>query len=445
VILAKLNMGFGKLWGARVLALAAVASPVAALHAGDWPTFRGPDRTGVSGERNLLDSWGKQGPPLLWTAKGAGSGYASPAVADGRIYTLGDAPSTAGNEQEYLTCFSASDGQLLWQLEAGPSWNEHGKPDWNGARSTPTVDGERVYVITPFGKLICATTENGAVVWQRDLMEELGGSKKISKDGKKDSWGYSESPLIDGKQLLCTPGGPTATVVSLDKMTGELLWKCVREGDVGAGHSSIVISEVSGRKVYVQNTGGGPMGFTADGTLLWTYDMEPPTAFIPSPVIKDDYVFAVAGYGLGGALLQQIPGPGSSVSIKEIYGPQSNLANKHGGVILVGDRLYFDKEDRGLFQSADLMTGQLAWQEQRSKVGSGSASAVVADGKIYIRYANGAVVLANLSGNQLEEISSFTTRGSDDSTNPSWAHPVIANGQLLLREGDAILCYDISK
>ena len=420
-----------------ITACASISLPALRSHADDWPTFRGADRTSVSSETNLLDQWGSEGPELLWKAEGAGRGYASPAVSEGRLYTLGDGLSTApsGDTDEYLTCFSAKDGRPLWKTKTGPAWTQ-GKLSWQGSRGTPTVDGEHVYVLTPHGQLICAKTQDGAIVWQINLKEDLGGTKA-------DSWGYSESPLVDGDKLLCTPGGPKATLVALQKSTGKVIWKCVRPDDVGAGHSSIVISHVGGQKVYVQNTGGGPMGISEDGELLWDYDITPPTAYIPTPIIQDNYVFTVAGYGTGGALLQQVPAANGKVSIKEIYGPKTALGNKHGGVILVDQRLYGGAEDRNIIYCADLKSGEILWQKRGS--GANSISLIAADGKLFVRFQNGTMALAPLDPQGYAETSSFTTPGSGASDSPSWAHPVIANGQLLLREGDTILCYQISK
>lgn len=406
------------------------------VSAEDWPTFRGAERSAVSGETGLLDSWPESGPQLLWTATGAGRGYASPAVADGRIYTLGDGPSTAGDDGEYLSCFSAENGKQLWISKTGPAWNE-GRSAWQGSRSTPTVDGSRVYVVTPYGKLVCVNSGNGKLIWERDLKEQFGGQKK-------DGWGYSESPLVDGNKLICTPGGPKATVAALDKTTGETIWQCSRADDVGAGHSSAVISHVAGRKIYVQNTGGGPLGIDAEtGEMLWDYDMNPPTAFIPTPVIHGDYVFTVAGYKLGGALLQQVAKPDGGVTIKEIYGPNTELANKHGGVILIDGKLYGGIEDSNALYCADLMTGEILWKSRGS--GSKSISIVAADGKLFLRFENGTIALANVNPGEFKEISSFEAPGSGDSTQPSWAHPVISDGKLLIREGDSILCYDVEE
>ncbi|MBX3421383.1 MAG: PQQ-like beta-propeller repeat protein [Pirellulaceae bacterium] len=403
----------------------------------DWPTFRGSNRTAVAGDSGLLNQWDASGPRLLWTAKGAGSGYSSAAVAAGRVYTLGDAPSTAADEDEYLTCYDLSSGKQLWMTKTGPAWNGHpSQPTWNGARSTPTIDGDHVYVLNPNGMLHCVSI-HGQPIWNKSLPDDLSGKKH-------DGWGYGESPLIDGNLLICTPGGEKATVVALDKVSGEVVWTCARPNDVGAGHSSVVTSNVGGRKVYVQNTGGGPLGIdAATGALLWSYDVPPPVAFIPSPVIKDDLVFTVAGYGTGGALLRQVPGDGGRVTIKEVYGLNKDLDNKHGGVILVGNHLYAGCSDRSQIYCAELETGKIVWRGRGS--GSGSTSVIAADGKLFIRYQNGKVGLAPVSTESFDEVSSFQTPGSGDGKPPSWAHPVIAHGKLLLRENDTILCYDIKR
>jgi outer membrane protein assembly factor BamB len=287
------------------------------------------------------------------------------------------------------------------------------------------------------GLLVCLSASDGKIVWQKSLKDEFEGKKK-------DSWGYGESPLVDGPLVVCTPGGTKATVVALDKVTGEVRWSCSRPDDVGAGHSSIVISYVGGRKVYVQNTGGGPMGIDAKtGELLWDYDIPAPTAFIPSPVIKDDYVLTVAGYNTGGALLQQVAGADGKISVKEVYGLKKTLDNKHGGVIVVGDNIYGGVGDNNQVYCADLLSGEQKWRERGS--GANSTSVIAADGKLFVRYANGVVAMAKLDPSGFKEISYFKTPGSGDGNAPSWAHPVIANGKLLLREADSILCYEIKR
>jgi outer membrane protein assembly factor BamB len=398
-----------------------------------WPSFRGPGRTAVAPDRGLLTEWPKEGPKLLWEASGAGRGYSSLAIVDGRIYTLGDAPSTADDKDEYLLCFDQNNGKQLWKSKTGPAWSE-GKPPWHSSRSTPSVDGGYVYVLTAYGELVCCTTD-GKEVWRKNLKQDFGGHKA-------DGWGYSESVLVDGDKVICTPGGEKNTMVALNKKTGELIWSASRPGDRGAGHASIVPSEVGGTRVYVQTTGSGAMGVRAkDGKLLWTYDIDKTTAVAPSPIIRGDLVFFTAGYGRGGALLKQIPGADGTVTVEEIYPIKKELANKHGGVVLVGDYLYGDSDDRGNPFCAEFMTGKVVWHGRGS--GRNSASVIAADGHLYFRYADGVMTLVDANPDKFKEVGAFEIPESGE--RPSWSHPVILDGKLYLREGDKLLCYDLRK
>lgn len=205
-----------------VAILCLLVSAQASGQQANWPTFRGAERTGVSPETGLLADWPSQGPKLVWEAEGCGRGYASVAVDDNRLYTLGDGLSSESNKDEYMSCFDRETGKRIWRTKTGPAWNQ-GPDNWQSSRSTPTVDGDRVYVITPFGKLICLHTD-GKELWKIDLKKEFQGKKA-------DSWGYSESVLIDGDHLICTPGGTENTMVALDKKTGKLKWSTVRDGD----------------------------------------------------------------------------------------------------------------------------------------------------------------------------------------------------------------------
>ena len=402
------------------------------LHAqNDWATFRGPDRTGVSPSTGLMDSWPKDGPKLLWTTEGAGQGYASVSIADGKVYTLGDG-LTENDSKEYLTCFDQSSGEFLWKFRTGNPWTE-GKESWQSSRSTPTIDEDRVYVITPSGTLWCVNTD-GKKQWQVDLKKKFGGKKA-------EMWGYSESVLIDGDHLICTPGGEKNTMVALDKMTGKKVWSTSREGDRGAGHASIVISNVGDKKVYVQTTGSGAMGVGAsDGKLHWTYDIDKTTAVIPTPIVRDDLVFFSAGYGRGGALLRQVA-DGDDVTAKEIYPLNTKLNNKHGGIVLVGDYLYGDTNDKGTPFCADLMTGEVKWKSRGS--GRKSACVTAADGHLFFLYADATMTMVKADPESFEEVGSFKVPGDTD--RPSWAHPVIADGKLYLRQGTNIHCYSLTE
>jgi len=375
---------------------------------------------------------------MIWETKGAGRGYSSMAVAGGRLYTMGDGLSTVDDKDEYAQCFDAGTGKSLWKTKLGAHYEYRGQENWESSRSTPTVDGDHVYYLTPLGVLACLNTADGKKLWSKDLKADFGG-------GKGDGWGYSESPLVDGDRLLCTPGKGKNTMVALNKSTGEKVWSAVVGDDAGAGHASIVIADVGGIRVYVQTTASYVFGVRAeDGKVLWTYPMgkeKRVTAVIPTPIIHGDMVFAVAGYNKGAALLRQVKGPDNSVKVEEVYGYNRAMANKHGGVVLIGDYVYGDKEDSGVLWCAKLSTGEL--QKGWSKRGSGRASGAVtaADGHLYVHYANGTLALVKASPEAYQETGSFKVPHSG--SRPSWSHPVICNGRLYVREGDWIMCYDV--
>ncbi len=401
----------------------------------DWPTFRGADRTAVSKETGLLKEWPEGGPSLLWKAEGFGRGYTSLAIANGRGFLLGDGISGVDDKDVYLVAFNILDGKRLWASKLSSLWFEQKTPGWQSPRSTPTIDGNRVYVLTERGELVCCDVGTGTEHWRKSFEKDFGGKKA-------DGWGYSESVLIDGKQLVCTPGGDKTTMVALDKMTGDTIWTTVREGDRGAGHASIVISKIGDVRVYVQTTGGGALGVRADdGKLLWSYPIDKTTAVIPTPIVRDDLVFFTAGYGRGGALLKQSPDGAGGVTMKEVYPLNQNVQNKHGGVVLVGDYLYGDSDSKGIPFCADLATGEMKWNNARPSGGSGTFSIAAADGRLYLHFEKGSMVLAKAEPTGYVEVGSFTVPGSGE--RPSWSHPVILDGKLYLRENNTILCYDI--
>jgi outer membrane protein assembly factor BamB len=406
------------------LVLLAVACPAALAidrTASEWPQFRGLQRDAHSPDTGLLKEWPKDGPPLVWKAAGIGGGYSSVSLAGGKLYTLGN----KGNVS-YLVAVDADKGNVLWATKVGDAGGNLG--------STPTVDSDRVYAIGQAGDLVCVDATSGTLLWRKNFQKDFGG--------QSGGWRYTESPLVDGDRLVCTPGAKDATVVALDKKTGEVVWKCaapIRE--TTAGYSSIVVAEVGGIRQYVQLLSGGVIGVTAkDGTFLWKYEkLGHNTANIPTPIVLGDRVFCSAGYGKGGALLQLVPA-GDGVTAKEVWFNQ-RLTNKHGGLVVVGDHVYGDQDDSGRPFCAELKTGKVVWQKGRG-AGSGSASVAYADGHLYFRYDNGITALVEASPDAYREISTFPIPKHQG---PSWAHPVVAGGRLYLREGDAVYCYDVKQ
>ncbi len=404
----------------------------AGAKAGDWPTFRGSDRTAVSKEANLLQQWPEDGPRLVWECEGTGRGYTSLAIQDQRIYLLGDGIASVDDEDEYLLCHDRQDGKRLGATRLGPPWKS-GSPTWQSSRSTPTADGALVYAMTADGELVCCETATGAIVWRKNLKSDFGGKKA-------DSWGYSESVLIDGDHLICTPGGEQSTVVALDKRTGETEWTTVYPGDRGAAHGSIAISTIGDARVYVQTTGSATLGIRAnDGKLLWSYPFDRTTAVAATPIVRDDLIFFTAGYRRGGALLRQAADGMGGITVTEIYPLKPPLANKHGGVVLVGDHVFGDSDDASIPFCADLMTGEIVWKSRGS--GRGSIAVAAGDGCLYLHFADGTMVLAKAVPAGYEEVGSFQVPHGGE--RPSWAHPVVLDGKLYLREHNAILCFDI--
>lgn len=411
-----------------------VSSPAAEnkIVSGEWPQWRGPLRDGLSTETGLNTDWTQRPPKLLWTATGLGEGYASVAVSGGNIYTTGNLETGQG-----VIAIDAKDGTILW---AKPFTEKVPQHSYTGSRCTPTVDGDRLYVVSSEGTIACMKSSDGEIVWRKHF--------KVDWNGRMMSgWGFSESPLVDGDRLICTPGGEDAMLVALNKMTGEEIWRSAvpkigeRGGD-GAGYGSIVISEGAGVKQYVQMIGRGVIGVRAsDGKFLWGYnDVANGTANIPTPVITGDYVFCSTGYGTGAALIK-LTRDVEDVIAEEIYFlPAKTLENHHGGMVLVGEHVYCGhKHNNGFPTCVELKTGKVVWGGERGP-GSGSAAVTYFDGHVVFRYQSGEVALIEATPEAMRLKGVFK---ADFIQSPSWAHPVVAGGKLYLREQDKLMCYDL--
>ncbi|HYT89814.1 MAG TPA: PQQ-binding-like beta-propeller repeat protein [Gemmataceae bacterium] len=410
----------------------ALAAAVLAAHDGptsraeDWPQWRGPHRDGISTETGLLKHWPASGPQLLWTAKNVGRGYSSIAVAKGKIYTISDRKKDC-----IVLALDASNGKELWATRIASAQGD-------GPRCTPTVDGERVYALSRQGELACLDTGSGAVRWRKSYKKELGGRMM-------STWDYSESPLVDGDKLICTPGGDKAALVALNKLTGEVLWKAPVSNAGGAGYSSVVVTEVGGVRQYITLLGSGIVGVDANnGRLLWRYTkIANGTANIPTPIVHNDLVFCSTGYNAGAALLQLVP-TSTGVQARERYFLRGNvLQNHHGGMVRVGDYIYGGHgHNLGLPFCLQMESGRFAWPPQRGP-GDGSAAVVYADGMLYFRYENGVMALVEATPKGYNMKSAFALPRFVGT--PSWPHPVVANGCLYIRGNDVLLCYDVKQ
>ncbi|MBS0264669.1 MAG: PQQ-like beta-propeller repeat protein [Planctomycetes bacterium] len=417
-----ISVGLGLcLWGTAV---ADDADPAVDV----WPQWRGPQRDGASQEKGLLQTWSSKGPPLAWKTDGLGAGYSSVAIAQGKIFTMGNRGGS-----NYVLARELDNGKAIWASPVGESTGDH-------PASTPTVDGEFVYAVGPQGDIACLQVADGKLVWQKSFTKDFGGTVP--------TWKFCESPLIDVDRVICTPGGPEATIVALDKLTGAVIWKCAVPGGAGsgAGYSSTMISHGGGVKQYVQllGQGTGCVGISAaDGTFLWKYaKVANGTATIPTPIVHEDYIFCSSGYGTGSALLQ-LSKSGSGVEAKEVYFLNANqLQNHHGGLVLVGDYVYGGNgHNNGIPTCVELKTGKVKWGNKRGP-GSGSAAVVYADRQLYFRYEDGLMALIQANPKVYKLDGKFKiphVPGADK----SWAHPVVANGKLYLREQDSLFVYNV--
>ena len=408
------------------LALVFALALIGLAPAADWPSFRGPKRDNISPDTGLLKKWPKDGPKLLWKATGVGEGFSSVIVAEGKVFTMG----TSGPKAYIHAISAAKGGKPLWSTEIG----DGGKESYKGTRCTPTYDDGLVYGLGAFGDLACVDAAKGKLKWKKNLRTDYGGSY--------GGWQYAESPLIDGDRVIFTPGGSKALMVCLDKKTGKEIWRTEGGKASGsAGYSSIVISNAGGVKQYIQLVGKGTIGVdAATGKLLWHYDkFADNTANIPTNIVLGDQVLTVAGYNRAASLLT-VAKEGDGLGVKEEW-TENRLRNKHGGVLVVGERMFGDTDDSGSPYAAKWKTGEQVWKRERSgSKGSGSASMTYADGHLYIRYQNGWMALVPADGDKYVENGGFMI---PNVKGPSWAHPVVIGGRLYLREGNDVYCYNV--
>ena len=401
--------------------------------ADDWPQFRGPNRDGISKETGLLKEWPKEGPPLAWQVKGLGGGYSAPSIAAGRIFGM----SYRGAD-EVVWALDEKDGKEKWATIIDSASKNIGSPGQEGPRCTPTVDGDLLYALGTSGELVCLRTADGAKVWHKNLEKDFGGHFMAR-------WGYCESPLVDGEKLICTPGGKEATVVALDKKSGEPIWKAQVPDHNGAGYASPIVIEAAGHRQYVHFLEGGLAGFdAATGKLLWRSSKgSNRVANCAMPIFSDNCVFAASAYGGGGALVRLSADGQGGVKVEDVY-TTKKMQNHHGGVILLDGYLYGANggNEGGALVCLDFKTGDVQWNERDDKKNRApKGSLTAADGRLYYRHEKGTMTLVEPSPKEYIERGRFEQ--PDRSRSNAWSYPVVANGKLYLRDQDLLLCYDI--
>ena len=405
------------------------AGAILSASADDWPQWQGPGRNAVSKEGGLLKEWTKDGPPLVWKIKGLGGGDSTPSIAAGRIFGMGNR-----GEDEVVWALSETDGKELWVTRLGPAVKQQAPQGKEGPACTPTVDGALLYVEGLGGNVACLQVKDGKVIWERSLKGDFGGSVP--------RWSFRESPLVDGDKVILTPGGADATLVALEKLTGKTIWKSPVPGSPKAAYASVIAFDFEGQRQYVQLTAKAVVGVAAaDGKFLWQYD--PPANRMgincSTPIHQDGQVFAASAYGAGGGLVKLSKEADGGVKAEEVYFSKK-MQNHHGGMIVVDGCLYGANggNEGGSLVCLDFKTGKVLWDGQRQ---APKGSVALADGRLYYRTEKGALLLIEPSPKEYLERGRFDQ--PDRSELPAWAHPVVANGKLYVRDQDVLLCYDV--
>jgi outer membrane protein assembly factor BamB len=399
-------------------ALACVCFTVTALAQAqppsEWFQWRGPNRDGISAESGLLQAWPKAGPPQVWRASGVGNGYSSFSTSGGRLYTLGARAGT-----EYVIALDRASGRKVWETANGRRYqNDRG----DGPRSTPTVEGDRLYVLGGSGDLTCLEAATGKKIWSINLVARFGGVNPY--------WGYSESPLIVGDRILVNAGGRRASIVAISKADGSTLWQ---QHNDGAGYSSPVLMRNGSANQVVFFTDSRTMGVDPrDGRMLWSYNKaNNGTANVATPIVRGTQVFVSSDYGTGGALIDVRPAGAS-----EVYFTR-DMRNHHASSVLIGDHLYGFSSS--ILTALKFDTGAMSWRDR--SVGKGSL--IFADNRLYIYSENGVIGLAEANPAGYREHGRFTL--AQQSGMSTWSHPIIASGLLIIRDQDSVYAYNVRR
>ena len=401
----------------RVLLLAIVAllclvGQVMAQATASWPQWRGSNRDGISNETGLLKQWPADGPPLVWKATGAGGGYSSLSISNGKLYTMG-----LRGDREFVIAFDVATGKEAWATAHGSAFhNDQG----DGPRGTPTVDGDRVYALGGDGDLSALDARTGKIVWTKNVLKEFGGDNI--------TWGISESPLVLGNKVLVNAGGPGASIVALNKSDGSVVWKSQSDR---AGYSSAIPLTLNGLTQVVFFTGQRAVGLDAkDGRLLWEYAKPSNrTANAATPIARANRVFISSDYGTGGGVVEIKP----DNKAEELWFSK-DMRNHHSSSVLIGDHLY--GFSGSILTAMKFDTGEIAWRDR--SVGKGSL--VFADGHLYCFSENGVVGLVEATPAGYKEKGRFRI---EQSSRKTWSHPVVAGGRLYLRDQDTIYAFDV--
>src|SRR5262245_26086679 len=329
------------------------------LSAADWPQWRGPDRSGVSKETGLLKTWPAGGPKLAWQFDKTGLGYSAPAVVGGGVAAMG----ARGND-EYV--IALADGKEKWATKIGPV-HDFKTNSWSrGPNATPCVDGELVFALGSQGLLVCVKKADGSEVWRKDCVKQLDADIFPESGGPDNiGWGFCWSPLVDGDNLICVPGGDKGLFAALEKTTGKLRWRSKAVTDT-ATYSSPIMATIAGVKQYIYPVKTGMVSVSAKGDLLWRLKRDPEFGDVVAvtPIVHGNLVTLSVGYG-GGCEQVKVTAANGKLKAEPVW-QKTVIGNRQGGVVLLGKHLYGYHDDRN-WACIDFATGELVWPKKRQR------------------------------------------------------------------------------
>ena len=388
----------------------------------DW---QGPNRDCIYPATNLLKQWPENGPEMVWSFEGLGYGHSAVAVANNKVFVTGvkDTIESIGS----LYTFDLN-GKLLWKKEYGKDFAQN----FHGTRSTPVVVDNLVYIESGMGAIYCLNTDNGEEVWKIDFLKDLGVDSVIQ-------FGYSESVLIDGDNLICVPGGNVNNVIALNRFTGKTVWSSPGNGEIATYNSPILINH-NGKKLVIAMTSHSIMGFdAATGEKYWRIEQTQGNKIHANTPVYADGKLLVATAGrekTSGIVLLQLSEDGKSVS--EIW-RNNKLMNLMGGMVKLGDNLYISSYLKADWQVLEWNTGEMKIQNKEF----GGGSVIYADGLFYCYAENdGEIALMEASPEQIKIVSKFKVPLGTDQ---HWARLVIDNELLFVRHGNALMAYKVAE
>jgi outer membrane protein assembly factor BamB len=380
--------------------------------------WRGPDRNGIYSETGLLKKWPANGPDLLWSFEGLGSGHGSVGIGKDKLFILG-----LTGKEGILYAFDFS-GKLLWKRNYGPEWDVN----YIGPRSTPVVIDNRVYFESGHGTVYCYSAEKGEKLWSVDLLKRF--------DATNIEWGMAESLLISGDILYCTPGGKVHNIAALNRFTGETVWTSPGNRQPAAYCSPVLVSH-NKTNLLVTMTSESVIGIDAlTGQFYWQVpQFQRNKIHANTPVYANGMIFCSSedDKNDSGLLALKLSNDGKSVTVAWRNGELKNLM---GGIIVTGGHIYGSVYRRGLWSCVSIEDGRTLYSSRTL----GDGNIVMADGLFYCYSEKGEMALVSATPSSFDVISRFQiTMGTD----PHWSHPVIYQGRMYLRRGNALMIYNL--